>query len=435
MRTRVVLAGMLLLAGLGLAPPAAAEPQTVIGYPFASTATTLTGYAFDTCTAPSVTALTAWKASPYRGVVAYIGGRERSCAQPQLTAGWVSAVAAGGWRVVPVFLDRQASCTFRPNSLHISNASAASQGTAAARSAIADATRLGMRRGSAIYYDMEHYATGDASCRGGVLRFLSSWTKELHRQGYLAGTYVHQNSGARDLAAVFSSNFYARPDAVWIARWDASSALTGWPTVPDTRWTRHQRAKQYRGPHTETWRGVSIEVDSDRFDAPTATVALPYQVTSSIALNGRAGPSSRYAVARTYAAGSTVHILCQMVSQPVGPTAVWDRLLDGNWVTDRYLSTPSSTGYSAPLPACGYPFHTMATSGLVTRQGPGSGYPAVWRIDYGSLAWVRCQSVGTLVGTSRVWDRLDTGTWVADYYVADSSRWSWTPALPHCWRG
>lgn len=435
MRTRIFLAAAVVLGALIGGPPAAAEPQTVVVYPRASTATVLSGYAFDTCTAPSLAAMTAWRASSYRGVVVYIGGRERSCAQPQLTPAWVSAVAAAGWRIIPVFLDRQASCTSRPDSLLIDNAWAGTQGTTAARSAIATARSLGMRKGSAIYYDMEHYASGDTACRNGVLRFLSFWTKELHRQGYLAGTYVHQNSGARDLANVFSSISYARPDAVWIARWDGNAALTGWPTVPDNRWSRHQRAKQYRGPHTERWGGVTIEVDSDHVDAPVATVAGHFQVTSTVPLNGRTGPSIGYAVARTYAPGTPLRVLCQAASQPVGPTAVWDRLLDGNWVTDRYVSTPSSTGFSVPLPRCTYPFQTMYAAGVTTRTGPGLGYPALWRIFYGSLAWVRCQTTGTRVGTTRVWDQIDTGSWVSDYNVVDSSRTTFTATVPRCWRG
>ncbi|MGZ0152179.1 hypothetical protein ACXJJ3_34335 [Kribbella sp. WER1] len=47
--------------------PAAAAPTTPLTYPAGSTATRFTGLAFDTCTAPPLTAMTAWKASPYKG--------------------------------------------------------------------------------------------------------------------------------------------------------------------------------------------------------------------------------------------------------------------------------------------------------------------------------------------------------------------------------
>ena len=30
--------------------------------------------------------------------------------------------------------------------------------------------------------------------------YVSEWTRVLHRNGYLAGVYVHQDSGLRDLA-------------------------------------------------------------------------------------------------------------------------------------------------------------------------------------------------------------------------------------------
>ena len=51
-----------------------------------ATATRYIGLAFDTCTAPTVAQMTAWKASPYRAIGIYIGGVNRGCAQPQLTA-------------------------------------------------------------------------------------------------------------------------------------------------------------------------------------------------------------------------------------------------------------------------------------------------------------------------------------------------------------
>jgi hypothetical protein len=56
------------------------------------------------------------------------------------------------------------------------------------------------------------------------------------------------------LSEAFGSTTYARPDAIWIARWDNNTALTN-----------------------ETHGGVLINIDSDRFDAPVATVACAYR--------------------------------------------------------------------------------------------------------------------------------------------------------------
>ena len=44
-------------------------------YPTSTSATRLSGYAFDTCSAPPLATMQAWKAaSPYQGVGTYIGG-------------------------------------------------------------------------------------------------------------------------------------------------------------------------------------------------------------------------------------------------------------------------------------------------------------------------------------------------------------------------
>jgi hypothetical protein len=36
----------------------------------------------------------------------------------------------------------------------------------------------------------------------------------------------------------------------------------------------------------------------------------------------------------------------------VGATHVWDKLRDGNWVSDSYLATPGQPGYTAAVPRC-----------------------------------------------------------------------------------
>jgi Domain of unknown function (DUF1906) len=61
---------------------------------------TYTGRGFDACTAPSSAAMQAWLASPYRAVGVYIGGVNRACTQPNLTAAWVSAQQAAGWHLI-----------------------------------------------------------------------------------------------------------------------------------------------------------------------------------------------------------------------------------------------------------------------------------------------------------------------------------------------
>ena len=81
--SRVQRLGFLAVAVVLLVPMSgnAATTQTRTGV--------FSGFAFDACAAPSTNALTAWAASPYRAVGIYIGGTNRACKQPNLTASWV----------------------------------------------------------------------------------------------------------------------------------------------------------------------------------------------------------------------------------------------------------------------------------------------------------------------------------------------------------
>lgn len=432
LRHLVALAPLALGALLLTATPAVAEPATTVTYPSGVHTTRFNGYAFDTCDAPSVTAMRAWEASPYDAVGVYIGGPNRTCGQANLTASWVAQVTARGWRLVPIYMGRQAPCTDRQNAVEITPAEAGAQGTASAQDAIAKAKAIGMTAGSGIYADMENYATTDTSCRTAVLRYLSAWTKELHRQGFVSGVYAGLYSGARHLADVYTSTSYARPDAVWIARWDGSTSLTGWSGISNSKWANHQRAKQYRGDHDETYGGVTINIDSDRFDGPVASVVYSYTVTSTTPLNARSGPSASSAVVRSHQPGAPLRVVCQAAGSKVSTTSVWDKLSDGTYVSDYYVSTPSQTTYSAPLPKCRYAYQVTASGGLTERTGPGASYPAVKTLPNGSLAWVMCQRAGSKVGTTPVWNRLDDGYYVSDYYVTTSSNTTYTPPAPRC---
>ncbi|GAB3834450.1 hypothetical protein GCM10028799_68190 [Kribbella italica] len=416
---------------VGTAGTAGAEPATGVAYPAGAVATRVSGWAFDTCTAPTVAQMAAWKASsPYRAVGIYIGGGNRSCAQPQLTASWVSTVTRQGWRLIPIYLGWQATCTHRTTALKMSasTATAAAQARGSASDAVTKARALGLIGGSAIYGDMEHYDLGNASCRAAVLSYLSAWTKELHRYGYLSAVYAHQDSGARHLAEVYNSTAYARPDALWIARWDKKTALTGWPLISNAYWASGQRAKQYWGDHNETYGGVTLNIDSDRFDAPVASVGFAYSTTT--ALSARSGPSTSHPVVATYGAGAGLRVVCQTYGTKVGTTTVWNKLTSGAYVTDYYVNTPSNTTYSPLIPGCSLPYQT--TTSLSRRSGPGTSYGVVGTLPSGSLAWVTCQRAGSKVGTTSVWNRLTDGSYITDYYVATASNTTYSAPLRRC---
>jgi len=422
-------AGAVLLM-IAPAVPAAANPATAARYAGGASATTYTGQAFDTCTAPPLSTMTAWAASPYRAIGIYIGGIDRTCLQPELTPAWVAAVSALGWRLLPVYKGLQAPCS--PSAHKINPATAASQGTAAADDADASARALGLASGSAIYNDMEAYPTGNASCRASVLAFLSGWTSELHARGYVAGEYAQLYSGADDLAKVYTSTAYARPDALWIARYDLSPSLTGWAGIADSYWSQHQRAKQYRGGHDETYGGVTLNIDNDQVNAPVATVGYQYQVTGISAVRARTAPASSAPVAGILSLGSALAVSCQAPGTKVGTSSLWDKLTSGWYLPDYYVSTPSNTGYSPPLPRCMYPFQVTAAGGLSERTGPGASHPVRGTLAAGALAWVTCQGPGSRVGTTAVWDELTNARWVSDYYVSSFNKKTYSKPVPRC---
>ncbi|MBB5786920.1 glycoside hydrolase domain-containing protein [Jiangella mangrovi] len=412
---------------------AAALPDSPVSYPSGASSTLAPGLGFDTCTAPSIAALQAWRASPYRTVNIYFGGVNRGCAQPNLTAAWVRDATATGWRLLPTYFGRQPSCMLGSKPYRYTAANATTYGASEAQDAVAKARALGLLPGSALYADVEHYDRTDASCVTAVRRYVSAWTTTLHASGYLAGVYVHQDSGLRDLSASYGNATWARPDAVWMARWDGSPSLTGWPTAPNAQWAGHQRLKQYRGDHNETWGGVTLNIDSDSLDAPAATVARTYRVTSSTALNARTGPGSAYPVVRSHAPGSALAVMCQGLGTRVGTSSVWNRLSNGTWVADYYVSTPSSTTFSPTLQRCMYPGQVTSATPLNARTGPGTGYPVTGTaLPTGALAWVMCQKAGTAVGTSTVWNRMLDGRWVADYYVSNRSNTTYSAPIPRC---
>ena len=139
-----------------------------------------------------------------------------------------------------------------------------------------------MLPGTAIYGDMEHYDVTNTDLPYGRAAVPLLVDRGGDRLGYLSGVYAHLNSGARHLSEAYASTSYARPDALWIARWDGVASLSGWAGIPDSGWSGQQRGKQYLGDQEdpEVWGGVGIYIDRDLFDAPVATVAYNYRVTT-----------------------------------------------------------------------------------------------------------------------------------------------------------
>ncbi len=234
-----------------------------------SAASEYTGLGFDACTAPSRRSMSAWASSPYRAIGVYVGGLNRGCAQPNLTASWVAEQTAAGWNLIPTYVGLQAptsSCSSCAK-LSTSASAASSQGIEAANDAVEAAGIAGIGEGSPIYFDMESY-TRTASASNATLTFLAAWTTRLHALGYDSGVYSSSASGIADLASKLGGS-YPQPDDIWIANWNGR-ANTSDPYVPASAWSDHQRIHQYRGGHDETYGGVTINIDNNYVEGATA---------------------------------------------------------------------------------------------------------------------------------------------------------------------
>ncbi len=355
-------------------------------YPLAAAATRYRGLAFDTCTAPSRAAMQAWRSSPYQAVGIYLSGRNRACTQPELTAAWVKDVTEMGWKLLPINMGSQAPCRDNKRKVPMKAKTAAATGTAEAAVAVLAAKNLGLLPGTPIYADVEPYDADRTKCVGAVAVYLSAWTRELHRQGYLSGMYGTLGSGLIDATKRYASTTYARPDAVWFARWDRSPSLKGWANIPDNRWSKWQRVKQYRGDHRETHGGVKMLIDSDSVDAPVATVARTYPVTSSATLNFRRSPNSSAEAVGAAEPGTEVAVVCQVNGSDEAGSTVWNKLVDGSYVSDAYVGA----GARKPVPPCHYPVQVLTSGGAFTRTGPATTEPTAPKLPLGALAWITC---------------------------------------------
>jgi hypothetical protein len=282
LRTAVVTLALAVGLTLGAAPAASADGTNP------ATPGDFTGYGFDQCLTPEQHKMNAWlESSPFMAVGIYISGKSRACRdQPNLTPEWVSTQITKGWRLLPITLGPQADCLDRfprygddPTIIPTPGkkgryGKARKQGTAEASTAVAEATRLGIVPGSTLWYDLEGFNVNNTTCRESALWFLSGWTKQIRRLGYVSGVYSSVGSGIKmlDDARVERPGVFALPDRIWLARWDGV-ANTSSDYIREDGWRPGGRVKQYKGGHDERWGGVTINIDSNYLELGNAPVA------------------------------------------------------------------------------------------------------------------------------------------------------------------
>ncbi len=351
-----------------------------------------TGPGFDACSTPSTAQMSAWGSSPYRALGVYIGGANMACAQPNLSAAWVSQESGAGWHLMPIYVGLQApsnSC----GCAAMSPSSASSQGTAAASDAVTKAQALGLGAGNPVYLDMEAYSRGGSNSPS-VLAFIAAWTNQLHAEGYRSGVYSSDASGISDLVSQYGSG-YSEPDDIWIANWNGSQSTSD-SNVPSSEWSAHQRLHQYRGAHNETYGGVTINIDGDYLDAATAAAGTLAGVASEWAASSPPTISGQTVTGQTLLEGHAA-----WAGAPTSFTYQWE---DCNSSGRACVSVPGATGQSYTLGAAdiGHTIRVQEIAGNATATSvPSSSAPSAVVLSTTPLYWLYTaygnvnQSLGT----------------------------------------
>jgi len=350
-----------------------------------------TGYGFDQCTAPTQKAMDAWlTSSPYWAVGIYISGDSRGClSQPNLTPTWISTQLSKGWRLLPITLGPQAWCTTRERYLHQvrinpsatdSYAKARAQGRAEAAKTVGAAQKLGLSKGSTLWYDIEGFNTTKTNCRESALSFLSAWTNKMHALGYVSGVYSSASSGIKilDSARANRPGVYAMPDQLWIADWNGHADVKT-SYIGNAGWMPHKRVHQYRGGHDERYGGVTINIDNNWVDlGKGSTIAKePSHCGGAATYN-----LSRYPTLSTGSSGTAVRTLqCFLKSKHV-----YKGTVDG--VYDAPVGAAVSTyrvkrGFAASTTMTPSVWTAMVSVGAAPLQKYGAASVAVRRLQRG----------------------------------------------------
>jgi hypothetical protein len=363
---------------LVVATPAA---EAATGTSVTPAVVTGSGLGFDAADAQRPSFERGWTASPYRAVNMYFSGRYRyHTSQPELTADWVTTVLSNGWSLIPTVVDLQAPCATSSAKDKIpanaTNSQAYKLGAQVAATAHNDLTTLGLA-GTVAYLDLEPFdVTTSSTCASIVRSYIHGWVAKLHSSGDKAGVYFHYRLGGPTIAAMYETT--NAPDDVWVAQYDGvASAGT---SVIGSKWPHH-RIHQYVGNVTETYAGQQLNIDRDAIDGDvvaasslTTPAGPPYAYNvngfydttkqAGDTLNVRTQPNSSSTIITTLTAGASINIQCQATGETVYGDYVWDKLVDGTYVSDLYTTTTGRNSFGASIPRCDTTSPTVSLSAL-----------------------------------------------------------------------
>ena len=288
-----------------------------IALPPAPATDSWSGYAFDACRAPSRRVMDRWRvASPFHGVGIYIGGDLRACAQRHLTRGWVRHQVEHGWKLLPIWVGPQASCTSysrtipsRAGDRHRYPAARALAAREAGRAARA-AQELGIVRGSTLWYDLEWFPSGRPACKASALHFLSEWTDQVHRLGYRSGVYSSVSAGIAALGSVRGHSRFTKPDRLWFA-WHNWRRDVNWNEyVRAPRWKQRARVHQYALDVVGRYGGIRMAFDRNYVDLGTSPT-----LRRAPAVCGREADRRHYGEVRPGDRGERVGVLACLLGR------------------------------------------------------------------------------------------------------------------------
>jgi uncharacterized protein YraI len=207
------------------------------------------------------------------------------------------------------------------------------------------------------------------------------------------------------------------------------------------------------GQLSETRYYRRFNIDNSTPSAPVPTpqppaeqqpLPLRYAIANVTSVNLRQGPTTSSAIVGSLPGNTTIEIVCQTVGSNVNGSTIWDQLTGGAYVSDWYTTTPVVGDYSPGIPQCsGAPpdvhppaasgrWSIVATSPVNLRSGAGTGFPVKGSLGPGASFDIACQTYGTIVFGSPVWDRLPDGRYVADYFTNTPVYANFSPGLATC---
>ena len=229
----------------------------------------------DLCSAPTVAHMhDLWDGTPFWHIYIYIGGLSRACAQPNLTASWVSQVTSGAapyymtWGLVSIWLGPQAPCSGYSHVFSSNSTTSYGQGYQEAHDAYFAARDLGISSDVPIVYDLEAPLPGHSwttTCLDAAKAFVRGWDNFLHfTPPQAAGLYG--SSCASDLNSF--ATLSDPPDWIWGAYYNGNPSSSNLICVSSGNWSNHHRHKQYVANYTHTWNGTSFTYDKDCANGP-----------------------------------------------------------------------------------------------------------------------------------------------------------------------